>query len=236
MRSWGSWVSEIRIPQSREKIWLGSYATAQQAARAHDAATLLLHGPSSGAFLNFSDSAELLREQLVAHVNDLASPRTIQSIAAAFASAAAGDGVRPIQLQQCNSDVVAHHIDDEAALRVSGEINRQEYIQLCLERAADYEQHCCIQDMISNVPTEDQLRNSSASFPSYNNDSINASQSSMAANLQQFSTILDDFHPFEGLAREGFTSTSAVVMVLHRFDTDSEPCEFVNSSLWSYFD
>jgi len=54
MRKWGSWVSEIRMPKTREKIWLGSYKTAEQAARAYDAAVYHLRGPN--AKLNFPDS------------------------------------------------------------------------------------------------------------------------------------------------------------------------------------
>lgn len=51
MRSWGKWVSEIRLPNSREKVWLGSYSTPEEAARAYDAAFISLRGPSSS--LNF---------------------------------------------------------------------------------------------------------------------------------------------------------------------------------------
>jgi len=54
MRKWGSWVSEIRMPKTREKIWLGSYKTAEQAARAYDAAVYFLRGPN--AKFNFPDS------------------------------------------------------------------------------------------------------------------------------------------------------------------------------------
>lgn len=53
-RKWGSWVSEIRMPKTRQKIWLGSYKTAEQAARAYDAAVYCLRGPS--AKFNFPDS------------------------------------------------------------------------------------------------------------------------------------------------------------------------------------
>jgi len=55
MRKWGKWISEVRIPNSRAKIWLGSYDTAEQAARAFDAAIYCLRGPNATKF-NFPDS------------------------------------------------------------------------------------------------------------------------------------------------------------------------------------
>jgi hypothetical protein len=54
LREWGKWVSEIRIPKSRKKIYLGSYKTAEQAARAFDAAMYCLRGPNSQ--FNFPDN------------------------------------------------------------------------------------------------------------------------------------------------------------------------------------
>ncbi|GAB2291564.1 hypothetical protein Dimus_025818 [Dionaea muscipula] len=53
-RKWGKWVSEIRLPHSRERIWLGSYDSAEKAARAFDAAQFCLRG-RSGKF-NFPDN------------------------------------------------------------------------------------------------------------------------------------------------------------------------------------
>ena len=55
-RKWGKWVSEIRLPNSRERIWLGSYHTPEKAARAFDAAVICLRGPGAKAGLNFPDS------------------------------------------------------------------------------------------------------------------------------------------------------------------------------------
>ncbi|KAH7290388.1 hypothetical protein KP509_30G046300 [Ceratopteris richardii] len=47
-RSWGSWVAEVRVPNSPNRLWLGSYQSIHQAARAYDVATLCLRGPSAG--------------------------------------------------------------------------------------------------------------------------------------------------------------------------------------------
>ncbi|XP_008800510.3 ethylene-responsive transcription factor ERF016-like [Phoenix dactylifera] len=51
MRKWGKWVAEVRLPNSRERIWLGSYDTAEKAARAYDAASYCLRGTQ--AVVNF---------------------------------------------------------------------------------------------------------------------------------------------------------------------------------------
>lgn len=52
-RKWGKYVSEIRLPNSRERIWLGSYESAEKAAKAFDAAMYCLRGRKAATRLNF---------------------------------------------------------------------------------------------------------------------------------------------------------------------------------------
>ncbi|WMV58034.1 hypothetical protein MTR67_051419, partial [Solanum verrucosum] len=55
-RPWGTYRAEITNPIRKVRVWLGTFKTSEEAARAFDTATRMYHGPK--AKLNFPSTNE----------------------------------------------------------------------------------------------------------------------------------------------------------------------------------
>jgi hypothetical protein len=102
-------VSEIRLPNSRERIWLGSYDSPEKAARAFDAALFCLRGNTAN--FNFPDQPPNIPGGTDLH------PSQIQTVAAHFANSYLPSSSSSASHELQNPDV-SHNYDSYTSMDV----------------------------------------------------------------------------------------------------------------------
>ncbi|CAL5184686.1 unnamed protein product [Lathyrus oleraceus] len=155
-RKWGKYVSEIRLPNSRQRIWLGSYDSAEKAARAFDAAMFCLRG--SGARFNFPGNIPEIPG------GRSMTPSQIQAAAARFANS----GIHDMDLGRPDNNVVEveSSSSEGAALLLPMESQSPALSDLTFQTDCDSKQNGLFSDLFA-VSGSDNVEPDFSVFPSF---------------------------------------------------------------------
>ena len=216
------WVCEVREPNKKSRIWLGTFPTAEMAARAHDVAAMALRGHK--ACLNFADSAWRLTVPQTSSHDDIRK-----------AAVAAAEMFRPQSSSLSESYVAAE--EQSSVSSAAASTSESSETSMAAADAAETSFSSLFELIEFDVANEEQSSVTLAAA-STSQSSVTSMAAANAAETS-FSSLFDliefdtDFHHF-GLPLEAVTGSWGQ-QYQYQYEWDAANYESVaDVSLWSH--